>query len=85
MSKKVRVTVEENVTYKHEIELVQPENVSDEKMEELYDRAEKRAQGGDDVHSMLAQSFNVTKYSTGFPRSPLNVEVEIIDVMDVKE
>lgn len=86
---KVRITVEENVRYQSEIIIEQPETMSNDDLDEILSEAERscRRESAKDVAYVLEERFGVKvlEVTTGFPDSPDDSELEIIDVSNVKE
>jgi hypothetical protein len=87
---KVRITVEETLKYTDEIVVEQPNTMDDEEFEEILQRAE-RSIGYDgsakDLAYVLKEKYGIKVIiqSDNFPDSPDSSELEIVDVMNVRE
>jgi hypothetical protein len=86
---KVRLQIEEVLTYQSEIVVVQPGDMSDEQFEGILEKVERdsRNESVKDIAYALERDYGikVEEISTEFPDSPSGSEVEIIDVSNVKE
>jgi hypothetical protein len=85
---KVRITVEETLRYQEEIIVEQPENMTDEEFENILEEAERRNRDGttgDLAFELEEYGLKIVDYSKSFPDSPRDVDLEVIDVTNVKE
>jgi|GEM_PF-2914883 hypothetical protein len=86
---KVALTIEENLRYQSEIVIEQPESMSDQELNSILDKVERlcRDESAKDVAYVLSSKFGIKVHSvsTGFPGSPNDSELEIIDVSNVNE
>lgn len=86
---KVRVQIEETLKYHSEIIVEQPETMSDEEFDRILGKIERDVinESAKDIAYVLEKDYGiiVIEVSTGFPDSPDNSELEIIDVSNVKE
>jgi hypothetical protein len=87
--KKVEIQIQETLRYEDEIIIIQPEEMTDERFEEILDNAEKRNRqhegGAKDLVSILSSmGLKIESESFNFPESPRDSELEIINVRNVK-
>lgn len=82
--KLTKITVEERVTYRHDIVIEQ--EVSDEKLEQILETVEWELRLGDDLNKLVTlleeNGLKIVKVIQNDFCSPAYSEVEIIDVED---
>lgn len=82
--KKVRLDIEERVTYRRQVEIILPERMSESQLEQVLDSAEGSADFQDDYISFLNRcGITVTGYDSSYG-SPDRGEVEcyMYDIID---
>jgi hypothetical protein len=87
---KVRLTIDETVRYQSTIIIEQPEDMTDDELEEILKKVERKcSRDGSvkDVAFFLKEEYgiDVLEVNDSFPDNPTDSEVEIIDVSDVRE
>jgi hypothetical protein len=86
---KVKLTIDESVRYQSTIIIDQPDNMTDDDLEEILKKVEKlcRMDGSaQDVADYLEHyGIKVLEVNDAFPNHPSGSELEIIDVSDYKE
>ncbi|HHY72670.1 MAG TPA: hypothetical protein GX497_05500 [Bacillus bacterium] len=85
--KKVELTIEENIKYRGEVIIKQPNTMNDDELEEIVRKVEKECKydSAKDVAYVLENTYgiNVLEVSSGFPDSPDDSELEIVDITDI--
>ncbi|SHN77571.1 hypothetical protein [Desulfitobacterium chlororespirans] len=83
---KVKIVVEETLTYIDEIIIIQPETMSDEELEQIIKRVEKQCREASDVAYVLESRYGlkVVERTDNFPESPDRSEIEITDIEEVE-
>lgn len=81
----VEIQVEQTIKYEDTIEVVQPEGMSDERLKEILDLAEKKnneTEGGakDLAHILYTLGVEIKSQTFSFPESPIDSEFEIFYV-----
>jgi hypothetical protein len=87
---KVRIQLEEVVKYSAIIEVIQPGDMDDEKFDLIVEHAERQCRHGqgsfdDFIDELRKRGLEITKDERSHLSSPDSVELEILDVSNVKE
>lgn len=86
MNKKIRVSVEEKITYVETFVMEIPEDYTENDINNLLDEAQTKSETSGDVTYMLEKrGFKISEASNQFPDSPNDQELEINDYSFVKE
>jgi len=87
--KKVIIQVEEQLRYHEEIEVIQPDGMTDAEFDDLINKAERQNRSNstteDLAYSLEELGLEAKKVTDNFPRDPHDWDLEIVDVRDKKE
>jgi hypothetical protein len=86
---KVRLTIDETVRYQSTIIIEQPEDMTDDELEEILEKVNRLCHIDGSVQDVAIAlekyGIHVVKVNNSFPGEPSGSELEIIDVSDVRE
>lgn len=84
---KVKLIIEEKLTYTHEVIVERPDDMDDEEFEATIDELSNKYSddSADDMIYGIKKEFKIVSQSSGFPERPDWSECEITDTEDVKD